>query len=1220
MKYYKILLLLTLFFIGSISANENQKVSLQLLWKHQFEFAGFYMAKEKGFYKDFGIDVEFKEYKLGSNISQDVTDEKVDFAIGYSGIILDKIKGADIKLLNAIYQSSPHVLVSLQSSNIKSIKDFKGKTISLTNSHSKTANIKSMIYSQKVSLDDIKIQKFEYGIDALLKGETDIQSVYLSNEIFKLKEKNIAYNIWDPKDYGFSFYDNILFTSTKLIDKNPKLVKDFQKASLMGWEYAFNNIDETINVILKKYNTQHKTQKALLYEANTLKKLAYYNTPILGKIEESKIQRIIDIYNLMGLIKGNIAITDFIYNPDEKKIILTDEEKNYLKSHPTIRVHNEKNWAPFNYNENDTPKGFSIDYMNLLAKKLSLRIEYITGPSWAEFIKMIKNKQLDVMLNIVKSSKREEFLNLTTPYKGLTKSIFTNLDNINELKDLNGKIVAIPDDFYLIQFLEKNYPEIKIKTYDDTLACIYSVIEGKTDALIENFAVINYFLQKYNLYIKNVKLDIEKALNFDISIGVAKDKPLLKNILQKAMDNVTQEEKNNITKRWLGVNETLSKINKIHFTKLEIEHLKNKKSITMCIDPSWMPFERFEKGKYIGISADYFKIFEQNLGKKIEVIPTKTWEQSLEFAKQRKCDLLSLVMETPQRKKYMNFTTPYLSVPLVIATQTHVTFINDIKALKGKKIGIPKGYAFVEIFKQKYPFLNIIEVDTLEKGLMQVKNGQLFGYIGTLASVGYMFQTQFTGELKIAGKFDEKWELGIGVRNDDTILLDIMEKVVQSIDKTQSQNILNNWLAIKYEQKIDYTILWQILVVIFIVALFIVYRQIILKKANKNLQNIVDEKTKELQDLNKNLEKKVAQRTKELNESYNEIRHILNSTMEAVFIFENGYCVDVNEEAIHLYGYPEKSLMLGKKAIEFVADDYINIVTTNIGQNYTKPYEIYMKRYDGSTFPSFVRGNNLVKTNKLVRITTVMDLTELKSKETLLIQQSKMAALGEMIANISHQWRQPLSVISTVASGIKLKLEYNIFNKEDEIKNLDILLESTHYLSATIDDFKNFLNPEKTNKVFNIKNIISKTIQMFGKNFTSHNIKILTNADDLEIIGNENELLQVIINIINNSKDALISKNLENNFIFIDLYTTDENIILSIKDNGGGIQNEILPKIFDAYFTTKHKSIGTGIGLYMSYQIIKNSFKGTLIAANETFSYENNEYTGAVFTITLPKS
>ena len=140
--------------------------------------------------------------------------------------------------------------------------------------------------------------------------------------------------------------------------------------------------------------------------------------------------------------------------------------------------------------------------------------------------------------------------------------------------------------------------------------------------------------------------------------------------------------------------------------------------------------------------------------------------------------------------------------------------------------------------------------------------------------------------------------------------------------------------------------------------------------------------------------------------------------------------------------------------------------------------------------PGFVKGSSFTRRDKVVRVTTALDLTELKSKESLLIQQSKMAALGEMIANISHQWRQPLSIISTVASGIKLKLEYNVFNKEEEVKNLDILLDSTHYLSSTIDDFKNFLNPEKTTKIFNINDIINKTLTMFGKNFTSHGIEI----------------------------------------------------------------------------------------------------------------------------------
>ena len=131
-------------------------------------------------------------------------------------------------------------------------------------------------------------------------------------------------------------------------------------------------------------------------------------------------------------------------------------------------------------------------------------------------------------------------------------------------------------------------------------------------------------------------------------------------------------------------------------------------------------------------------------------------------------------------------------------------------------------------------------------------------------------------------------------------------------------------------------------------------------------------------------------------------------------------------------------------------------------------------------------------------------------------------------------------------------------------------------------------------------------------------LRFITNTKDVNLVGNQNELLQVIINIINNSKDILSSQKIAKKFIFINLDTTDENIILSIKDNGGGIKDTILPKIFDAYFTTKHKSVGTGIGLYMSYQIIKNSFKGTLIASNKTFSYNDMKYNGAVFTITIP--
>lgn len=1104
----KYLIFISLLFSSLYAASAKEKVSLQLLWKHQFEFAGFYMAEEKGFYKEAGLDVQIKEYDFNTDIVKDVEKGLSTFGIGYPSIILEKAKGARINVLNSIFQSSPHALAALESSGIKSLKDMKNKRIMINDDAVSTVSFKSMLQSQNISFEDMRRLKHSFNIHDLINNKTDIISIYTSNELYELDRLGIKYNLFDPKDYGFDFYGDLLFTSTKELAQNPRTVESFRKASLKGWRYAFKNIDETVDIIYKEYNTQNKTKEALKYEALKLKELAYYKTSKLGNIDKNKIQRITDIYSLMGLAEKNIDMDEFVFTEDTSRIILTQEEKAFLKSNPVIRVHNEMDYPPFNYNENNTPKGYSIDYMNLLAQKLDLNIKYIWGPTWSQFIQMSKKGEIDVMLNIVNTKSRQEFLTFTTSYKTLSHSIFTNLDNINCLEDLSGKTVAFPKDFFLIEFLQKNYPDIKINIYDDTLQCIYSVLEGKSDALVENFAVINFLLQKHNLSIKNVKINIDKRLDFKLNIGVGKQKAVLRNILQKAIYTVSQEEINALQSKWLGIDIKESIPGKINFTEEESTYLKKKQKIKMCIDPDWMPFEKFdENGKHVGMSADYYKLFEKTIGVDIEAVPAKTWGESLEKAKNRECDIMSLVMETPNRKKFLNFTSPYLEIPLVIATKLDVTFVNDIKSLGNKPIGIPKGYAFVELLKNKYPFLNIIEVENINEGLSKVNEGKLFGYIGTLASVGYMFQTKFTGELKIAGKFNESWRLGIGVRNDDLVLLNIMQKAVDNLTQKEKQKILNDWIAVKYEKKIDYTILWQLLAVISVIALFIIYRQYLLNQANNSLKSAVLEKTKELQELNKNLEKKI---------------------QEAVM--------------------------------------------------------------------------------------------ENSQKDRILFTQSKMAAMGEMLANIAHQWRQPLNVISTVASGIQLKIELDSYNKKETLQNLDSLIDATQYLSQTIDDFKNFLEPNNKNEKFNIKDVIDKNIFMFGKSFKNSDINFVLNTKDLFVYGNQNELIQVIINILNNAKDVLKTKALDKRLIVIDTYKEKENNIITIQDNGGGVDEEIKDKIFDAYFTTKHKTQGTGLGLYMSYQIITNKFKGELYVDNKELTYENKTYSGAKFYIKIPQN
>ena len=238
-------------------------------------------------------------------------------------------------------------------------------------------------------------------------------------------------------------------------------------------------------------------------------------------------------------------------------------------------------------------------------------------------------------------------------------------------------------------------------------------------------------------------------------------------------------------------------------------------------------------------------------------------------------------------------------------------------------------------------------------------------------------------------------------------------------------------------------------------------------------------------------------------------------------------------------------------------------------------------------------------------------------KEKLLIQQSKMATMGEMIGNIAHQWKQPLSVISLSNGIIKLNREFKSFSEEeieDAIKGID---DSVKNLSSTIDDFRNFFNPNKKEESFNIKDAFDKTFKLIDSQFKYNDIKIIKNIQSVIIDTYENELLQTLINILKNAKDELIKKDVnEKKFIFIDAIKEDKKLIIRIKDNANGIPEDIIDNIFGAYFTTKEKTGGTGIGLYMSKNIIEH-MGGTLSVSNVEYIHDGVKYKGAQFQIVL---
>jgi signal transduction histidine kinase len=236
-----------------------------------------------------------------------------------------------------------------------------------------------------------------------------------------------------------------------------------------------------------------------------------------------------------------------------------------------------------------------------------------------------------------------------------------------------------------------------------------------------------------------------------------------------------------------------------------------------------------------------------------------------------------------------------------------------------------------------------------------------------------------------------------------------------------------------------------------------------------------------------------------------------------------------------------------------------------------------------------------------------------QERELELFEKTKMAAMGEMLGNIAHQWRQPLSLISVLVSAMELKSSMGKLTHEHIQKDTKNILNSIEYLAETVETFRNFLNEKKTLSIVSVQDKIDIALGIEEQLLAIHHIKLIkdinyTNPLKIKIV--TNELTQILMNIINNAKDAIVEKEIENGWVKVSLTQMDDKVIISIEDNAKGIPQDIISKIFDEYFTTKDKKHGTGVGLYMSKKILKESMNGDISATNTQ--------NGALFTIQIP--
>ena len=522
----------------------------------------------------------------------------------------------------------------------------------------------------------------------------------------------------------------------------------------------------------------------------------------------------------------------------------------------------------------------------------------------------------------------------------------------------------------------------------------------------------------------------------------------------------------------------------IHLSQDEQDYLTNKKEITVCTNPKGLPLFAYKNGQHIGILVEIMFLMEKKLPVPIRFIPVKSWKECIDLNREKKVDISTIILTSPNKHRHLLPSYPIIDGAIGMATRIKESLLNHPTEMNHKKIALLQGQTSINYFlKQKFSNLNIVMVDSIEEGLMMVAKGKVYGYVDETYTLAYYILKLHSNELKIMERINKTPMHGsLGIRKDEPQLLNIMNKVIDSIDEQEIKDIIHDWISVRVEKDFDYVLLMQIVLFFLVILLVSLYW---VRKLFKEVEKRKEVENK-LKNFNENLEKDIS-----------------------------------------------------------------------------------------------------------------LKIEEIRYKDAMLLEKTKLAAMGEMIGSIAHQWRRPLS---TLHINVEMLEEDYKEQKIDQMfidhfikKNSEII----QYMSQTINDFQNFYKIDKEKKYFDVMEKIKALSELKLNQLEYHSIVLSIEGESFTVLGYPGEFQQVILSLISNAQDALVESGTENPWIKIILSTKGAKGYVRISDNAGGIDEKIIDKIFEPYFSTKEKSGGTGLGLYISKMIIENNMQGELSISSQ---------------------